>query len=103
MKDKLETGMYVVALLAFLYVAAYFAMVRRGPTFQLSGQWVASPRYVALPQPAQVCFGQLHEWDRSLFRPGFWAGTIPPEQLRKQQLLAAEVLLKEVQPAAPEK
>jgi hypothetical protein len=100
MKGKLETGLRVVGLLAFLYVAAYFAAVRRGPVFQWSGHWVAWPRYVALSQPAEVCFGRLHEWDRAVLRPGFWAGTISPEELRKQQLLIMEVFRRDLQAAA---
>ena len=103
MKDKLGTCLCLVGLLAFLYFGAYFALARRGPTFQWSGHWVAWPRYVALPDTAEVCFRDLHKWDRSVLRPGFWAGTSPPEEWRQQQLLMMEVLLRDVQAAAEPK
>ena len=103
MKGKLETEICAVGLLAFLYVAAYFAAVRRGPVFQWSGHWVAWPRYAALSQPAEVYFGRLHEWDRTFLRPAFWAGSIPPEELREQQSLIVEALGREPQIAAKQK
>ncbi len=103
MKGKLETGLCVAGLVAFLYVAAYFATVRRGPVAQWSGHWVAWPRYAVLPQPAEVCFGRLHEWDRTVLRPGFWAGTISPEELRERQLRIMEVFRREVLEAPKEK
>jgi hypothetical protein len=99
-EEKLEKGLCAVGLLAFLYVGAYFATVRRGATFQWSGKWVAWPTYVGLPDSCEGCFRRLHEWDRRALRPGFWAGTIPPEQWREQQLIASELVLKEAQQAA---
>ena len=93
MKDKLETGLCLAGLLAFLYVAAYFALARQGVTFTLGGKWAASPRYIGLPDSAEVCFRSLHNWDRTFLRCGFWAGRIP----REQQLLAAEAALKAAQ------
>jgi hypothetical protein len=99
MKGKLKTASCVVSLIAFLYVAAYFAAVRRGTVLQWSGHWVAWPTYVGLPDSSEACFRRLHEWDRVFLRPEFWAGTIPPEQLREQQLLAFEAGLKAAQAA----
>jgi hypothetical protein len=96
-KDILEKGLCVVGLGVLLYVGAYFAAARRGPTFQWSGCWVAWPRYFGLPDSSEACFRRLHEWDRSVLRPGFWAGAVPPEQRREQQLLACEVALKAAQ------
>ncbi len=96
MKDKLETGLCVAALLAFLYVVAYLALARQGVTFTLGGKWAACPRYVGLPDTAELCFRPLHNWDRAFLRPGFWAGTIP----REEQLLAAEAALKAARNAA---
>ena len=100
MKGKLEKALCMVGLLAFLCVAAYFAGVRRGPVFQGNGHWVAWPGHVTLPEPAGVFFGPLHEWDRTVLRPGFWAGTIPPAELRQQKLLLLEVLRRDLQAAA---
>jgi len=88
-KDKLETGLCLAGLLAFLYVATYFALARHGVTLTLGGKWAACPLYIGLPDSAEVCFRSLHNWDRTFLRRGFWAGTIPPEQ----QLLAVEAVL----------
>jgi hypothetical protein len=100
MMKKLATGLCLVVLLAFVYVAAYFATARRGATITVAGKWAAWPEYVGLPDSGEVCFRSLHNWDRSCLRPGFWAGTIPPDQLRQQQLLAAEFALRAARAAA---
>jgi hypothetical protein len=94
MLKKLENGLCLVALLAFVYVAAYFATARRGATVEVGDKWAAWPEYVGLPDAVEVGFRWLHDWDRCSLRPGFWAGTIPPEQLRERQLLAADLALK---------
>jgi hypothetical protein len=99
-KEKLENALCVVGLLAFLYVGAYFTAARRGATFEWSGQWVAWPTYAGLPDSCEVCFRYLHDWDRSLLRPGFWAGRIPPAHWRQQQLLAVEAALRAAQAPA---
>src|SRR5437899_3240004 len=87
MKDKLETGLCLAGLLVLLYVAAYFALARHGVTISLGGKWAASPRYIGLPDSADVCFRSLHDLDRTFLRPRFWQGAIPSELLDAQLAL----------------
>ncbi len=94
MKEKLETGLCLAALLVFLYVAAYFALARQGITFEAGGRWAACPRYVGLPNSAEVWFRSLHNWDRTFLRSGFWAGTVS-----REHLLAAAATLEAAQAA----
>lgn len=99
MKARMDTALWLLGLLALLYLAAYFASARRGLTLAVGGKWAAWPEYVGLPDSAEVCFRGLHSWDRNFLRPRFWTGTIPPEELRQQQLLAGDYALKAAQAA----
>lgn len=74
MRANLEKTITVLALTALFYFLTYFAVVRRGVTFEAAGCWSALPDYRGLPALTEVCFRPLHNWDRTSLRPRIWEG-----------------------------
>lgn len=90
MKEKLTTRLCMAGLIALLYPASYFALVRPGVTISMGGKRASWPAYFGLPDSVEIWFQPLHAFDRVYLRSGLWEGTVPPDE----QVLAAEAAIK---------